>query len=427
MIQKISELLLKIAKKEEQAIQNIGIRHAPTIGHMYEGLTKKILDLSLPQGIDVRVVSGFIIDGSRNMSRQIDCMVVSGEGEKLPSIDEYLYHVKDVIAVIEVKKTLYSTELLSALNLHNSVLSLFDSYSNSDEFRSFNPYYAAREFTSLFGERAPQYNSVEFNQLSTNQQAIYHALVLEQLVPLRIVLGYDGFSSEVALRKAFVDILHDNLSQTGFAVRNLPQLMISSDFSLVKTNGMPYMSEVSPDGWWGIVTSSNANPIYILLEMLLTKIEIFSKVQFDWGEDLREENLVHFLSAKACTADSESINWELCLKNFNSELFDDRMPYSNWKPLEIDEVVYRLIELLADESSDILKFDSPKLSALIDSFSITFEQLKVLAIDTRLIATVENGFMFNATVGYGIHNGKFIAANNSNGRLDRWLDNELDK
>ena len=77
MIKKISDLLHKLSEKEIVAIEKHGIKHGPTIGDMYEGLTKKILDSAIPAVVDLSVRSGFVTDGKGKLSRQIDCMVVT--------------------------------------------------------------------------------------------------------------------------------------------------------------------------------------------------------------------------------------------------------------------------------------------------------------------------------------------------------------
>ncbi|EJL3949224.1 hypothetical protein AB8I26_003217 [Vibrio parahaemolyticus] len=420
MIKNVSEFLLQLSKKEEIAIAKKGIKHAPTIGAMYEGLTKDILNFALPEEIDIKVVSGFIKDSVGNQSQQIDCMVVRGEGEQLPHVDEYIFHIKDVLAVVEVKKNLHSSELLSAHNLHNSVLRLFDLYSQSEDFQEFNPYYAAYEFSSISGKEAPNYKSPDYYQLSVNEQAIYHALVLEQLTPLRIILGYNGFASEFALRKSYADILKKNLNQKGFAVRNTPQLVISNGYSLVKTNGMPYTSKISDDGWWGILTSSNANPVYLLLEMLFTKIEMSFDINLDWGDDLREENLAHFLAVKALQ-NQDKVGWELLIENPKRELLEGREAYSYWTPLGVEEPVFRLVELLSFEPNGHISFNSSKLIELLNRFDLTLDELKGLATHTKLIVTNQSSFLACTNVGFFEYNGQYLIADDLSGRFGRWL------
>lgn len=56
--------------------------HMPTLGGAYEEITKQGIDKEyiLPKELNLRVVSGFIrIDGIM-CGKQIDCMLVHGEG-----------------------------------------------------------------------------------------------------------------------------------------------------------------------------------------------------------------------------------------------------------------------------------------------------------------------------------------------------------
>jgi len=78
MIRTVAELLRALQEAEIRQIQKAGIRHAPTIGEMYEGLTSSILDKTIPSEAGLRVVSGFVENGSGMQSGQIDCMLVFG-------------------------------------------------------------------------------------------------------------------------------------------------------------------------------------------------------------------------------------------------------------------------------------------------------------------------------------------------------------
>lgn len=63
---------------------------------------------------DLKVCSGFIENSDKEVSKQIDCMIVTGEGKKIPYTNDYIYDIHQVIAVIEVKKDLFSRTLESA-------------------------------------------------------------------------------------------------------------------------------------------------------------------------------------------------------------------------------------------------------------------------------------------------------------------------
>jgi hypothetical protein len=125
MIRNVAELLRTLQLKEMELIEKSGISHAPTIGEQYEGLTKNILDLMIPSSLNLKVVSGFVegIDGS--LSGQIDCMLVQGEGHQIPHSASYKWPVRDVLAVFEIKKTLFSEELTDAHHQLSTVLERF--------------------------------------------------------------------------------------------------------------------------------------------------------------------------------------------------------------------------------------------------------------------------------------------------------------
>jgi hypothetical protein len=75
-------------------------------------------------GLDLRVVDGKITNASGKLSDQIDCMLVHGDGVAIPYTSSHIYPIERVLAVVEVKKTLYSSGLEDAyLNL-SSVLNL---------------------------------------------------------------------------------------------------------------------------------------------------------------------------------------------------------------------------------------------------------------------------------------------------------------
>ena len=50
MIHTVADLLFSVAQRERDALDRLDIKHGPTIGDMYEGLTKNLLDKSLPVG-----------------------------------------------------------------------------------------------------------------------------------------------------------------------------------------------------------------------------------------------------------------------------------------------------------------------------------------------------------------------------------------
>ncbi|MFI9629585.1 DUF6602 domain-containing protein [Streptomyces sp. NPDC052042] len=131
----MADLLSGILRDELPKLDNASVKHAPTIGDMYEGLSSALLSRALPDGLGLRVVSGFASDGRGRLSGQLDCMVVRGEGEKLPYTNAYVWHVKDIIAVVEVKKNLHSAELRDAFTHLNTVGEIEHAYYQSEPFQ----------------------------------------------------------------------------------------------------------------------------------------------------------------------------------------------------------------------------------------------------------------------------------------------------
>lgn len=83
------------------------------------------MDKAIFDNLDLRVVSGKITNSTGNMSKQIDCIIVCGSGNKLPFTDEYVYDISNVIAVIEVKKNFYTKDLDSSYHNMISVTNTF--------------------------------------------------------------------------------------------------------------------------------------------------------------------------------------------------------------------------------------------------------------------------------------------------------------
>ena len=86
------------------------LSYGPMTGDRYEGLTSNLLDRAVFDGPDLRVVDGKITNASGKLSDQIDCMLVHGEGTPIPYTTSFIYRIGQVLAVVEVKKTLYSTK-----------------------------------------------------------------------------------------------------------------------------------------------------------------------------------------------------------------------------------------------------------------------------------------------------------------------------
>jgi hypothetical protein len=132
MIHSVAELLKEFVDRERKVLDSYTLTHGPTIGSMYEGLTREVLEQSIPKEIGLQVVSGFAFFGP-HLSGEIDCMVVRGSGEPIPYTNKYKWHTADVVAVLEIKKTLSAEEIADSYEHLRGVSTMYSQYIESDE------------------------------------------------------------------------------------------------------------------------------------------------------------------------------------------------------------------------------------------------------------------------------------------------------
>jgi len=179
--------------------------------------------------------------------------------------------VRDVVAVLEVKKRLFSRELADAQEQLRDVLDIYGDYIVRDAPESFNIEPSLFAFGKITGVVPPTHD--EASSLPFHLEMLYRTLIVEQTSPLRIILGYGGYASEFSFRQAFVRFLKKGLSRSGFGAGSLPHLVICGKHCLVKTNGHPYSAPLHNDRWL-IVASSNENPLIFLLELIWTRLSL---------------------------------------------------------------------------------------------------------------------------------------------------------
>ncbi|MGH4018640.1 MAG: DUF6602 domain-containing protein [Pseudonocardiaceae bacterium] len=291
MIRTVAELLSDIIRDELPLLDTSEIRHAPTIGDMYKGLSADLLGRAIPEGLGLKVVTGFATNGDGNLSGQFDCMLVHGEGKPVPYTDAFVWHVKDIIAVIDVKKTLHGPEMADALEQLRSVKTLESNYrsisaaDSPDEPVDIKP--ALTAFAETTRRVAPRYE--DLGDLSVEEQMIFHALVIEQTSIIRIVLGLHGIKSELAFRKALVELLRANIGINDYSPGCFPQLIISGSYSLAKANGRPYSTRFVNRELSSVPTMEPWSPAFVTLEesVILQRLCAGTNVRMDDTELLK--------------------------------------------------------------------------------------------------------------------------------------------
>ena len=270
LITAISQLLTCLRDAEAEKLKTLGIKHAPTIGALYEGLSRDIIGRSIPHEWDVRVVEGFIKGHDSELGPQSDVLVVTGKGEQLPRLDSFVWPVKDVLAIVEVKKNLYSKDLKEGFESLSKNRQVFQRWIEHAVTETFDLAPTFKAFAYLTGRLPGGYQ--EADALPPELSRPFHVLMTEQAGPVRILLGFDGFANEASLRKAYVDFLLGKLRQPGYGPSSFPSLVVCRNNAVLKMNGQPYIAPASKDGWWTLLASSTENPLRPMIELLWSKM-----------------------------------------------------------------------------------------------------------------------------------------------------------
>ena len=264
-ISSLGELLEAFIRHEKESIKHFEsegfkLTHGPTIGDMYEGLTKSLLSKAIPSALNLRITNGFIAGSGDKLSGQIDCMLVKGDGRVIPNTNHEIVELHNVLVVFEVKKTLYGGALPDVLDHFHQLMKLDNKSGFSLEAEP-----VFRAFGQICGVHLEAHE--EFTQLPFHQQRVYSSLVSEHARPLRIAISYDGFKKESGFRKAFVEMIEENIGKRWIPPTNWPDLIVSGGFSMIKLNGRPY-TVPSQNGIWDLYGTTRASPIRLILELI---------------------------------------------------------------------------------------------------------------------------------------------------------------
>lgn len=295
--------------------------HRSSIGRAYEGVTEAELEVALPPDLDLRVVTGQVeiepatgggtasgrSTGPAPLSGQVDVMVVVGEGRQLGRSRDFLYPIGQVLAVVEVKRTLTARELADAHGLLNTLGEAPDD--------AVVPEAAGRAFREITGRRTPA-DRREVQRLPLTERFVWYALVRDATTPARIVAGHRGYDTATALRDALVHVIGGAVNgrdpaagpRLGFGPSHLPDLVACGPHALLKLNGLPIASrmlgllvEDGVDAYWPCYGLSAGRYARLLLEVVWTRIALrFPHVAAElFPGELDLEQPIPFLFARA--------------------------------------------------------------------------------------------------------------------------------
>jgi hypothetical protein len=340
MIETFADLLESTRRKEKEIIDALGLRHRPTIGNTYEGLTDELLQKALFTGLNLNVVkNSFIIDDNGNRSDEMDILLIEGEGVVIP-YTEHQYDVKfeQVIAVIQVKKRLNKAQLGEAFENLKGVNDFFDEHNV--------PSFSRRIFRDAYRGIA-QEDIIEDGRYrktfqSTTTENIYHVLNVEAAMPARIVFGYEGYSSEYGLREGFFKFLMDNKSSEqemkyGYGPLNFPSLILNGEFTIIKGNGAPYGYKLV-DGQWMLCVTSSDKPMLKFLEVIWTQLSYrYDLPDVIFGEDISKEGVNAYLKANMVNVNGVRA-WNYEYVTLKKKTLEENSGNGDWQPFKLNEI-----------------------------------------------------------------------------------------
>lgn len=394
MINTLADLLKELSEKENQLLKEQDIVHRPSIGAMYEGLTADILERSLFGGLGLVVAKSSFINGCPT---EFDVILAEGEGYNYPHTDKYRFEPEQVLAVIQVKKTLYAKDLKDSYENLHSIANLYVDIPPKE--------YMCRLATdSVHHTLQRSIEDYEAGKLSLEEEYVYHSLVTEAQLPVTIVIGYNGIKSEVSLREKYIDYLGEMVSsegdvKKGYGPNNFPSLLICEDNSIVKTMGVPYSAPLkkSLEGWWDFLVSSHYNPMYFFLDILWTKLQYrFGLPNLIFGEDLETPKMTPFLACKIAKQ-GNMMGWCYLYHPFTKEDLNSVDGTVEWQPTFLDEMQYRVMNVLCSDGIldfsevpqieiDAKEFGYQSIDDLINSLCDTGMVAKIDANKIRLLA-----------------------------------------
>ncbi|MCE0780172.1 MULTISPECIES: DUF6602 domain-containing protein [Pseudomonas] len=417
----LAEVLQKLVVQKKALLNDQRVKHPTLIGDMYEGLTAEVLERIDLSRYGVKVVSGIITSGSEQ-SGQIDCMVVIGKGDPILYTKHFYYPIDQVIAVFEVKKNLFSRDLRDAYGQLEKVFQLSKRDYDRQQAQGileFNTTRPAQEFLTLFGNWPCHYE--ENAKLPFHQRAVYQSLVRDWLTPLRIALGYNGYKTEKGLREGLFNLYEGMEEVPGYGVVNMPNLMVSDGYSIIKLNGMPYRgswNEEAKEWYW--LSSSDVNPMLLILELLYDRVELLLNVRLDRGQDLDEEPYFPLLLSTPMERDGAAPGW--IHKYYDEPISKRSSSQRSWAPLKISTVEKEFLRLIHQQGPQFL--GATKLAAFMSEYGITDIRQSMRALfEARAVLETNNVFSISAGKwAVARIRGSFYCGDNAGNRFVNWLE-----
>jgi hypothetical protein len=377
MITSFAEFLEQLQEKEAELLAAEGVQHAPTIGDMYEGLTRELVERAIPKELNLRLVDGFVLGVDGKHSHQTDAMLVKGNsGRQIPKTNKWEWPIADVLAVFEVKKNLYANELADGIEKMRAISLQQKELLSENKQVHLGPSNSA--FARLMG-RFP--NGSELDDLSSTDGEILRTIAHEQLAPIRVVFGFNGYVDELGLRNGFLDALEkvpDGLA--GPAV--LPNSIVCRKNAVLKMNGHPYIVPGLHDDEWHLFGSTREAPMVLLLELLWTRLSNEFQARFPVDDTLHLEAIAPLLSGKPIV-DRERRGWMFYAKTLNRTQLDE-VEAQQWVPFEVSLEENVIFGMAMNQGG--IGLNDPDLLEAADHYGLDLAEFVERLVEARLFS-----------------------------------------
>lgn len=423
MIETVSDLLEEFKKyalsKIEEEDQDI--KHTVAIGDNFEGLTAELVGKAIFKDFNLKLVErSFIYNDKGDISNELDCMLVVGDGKKMSFANRYKYHINDVIAVFQVKKTLYGKDIYDSHQNLRSVLEV----SEEASIEPFVQELHRNAYKSITSKDLPTYDRKE--RFTDREHFIYDYLRREASSPLRIVIGYYGFTTEYGLREGFVKKMSELTNSgpvLGFGPDSFPSLIICGNNTIIKNTGMPMAVPLTDkEFYFEILTSSSGRAMYHLLELIWTRLSFKFRISSTiFGENFQTETVHPFLSCREQRIDDEKIGWEFNYSYLSKKALSKPLLSLEWRPTEIDRNEFIILNALLKKGVINIKDDMHFLKFLNDSNLDMFDVTRNL-LESKLVYIDEDrlGLLVDELLIVSSPEGLF-AGENKNGEMTSYF------
>ncbi|RWU10655.1 DUF6602 domain-containing protein [Pedobacter chitinilyticus] len=425
-INTLADLLMQIRDAESKVIDARGIEHAPTIGAMYEGLTQRMLNETILDGLGVKVVrNSFIRFAPGLVSKEFDIMVIEGEGTPIPYLEEqFEVELRQVIAVIQVKKTLNPKQFKDGiLNLRN-IVETADLLDVGVSTKYQHDMYASA-FHSITGESLVFGNKLRKHFSSVTREGVFYALKWEAVLPARILLGYNGYKTEGGLRNVFCGFLKPDGKSAetrvwGSSPLHLPNLIVCGDTSIIKNNGLPYILPMTEDQWI-VYTSTFGNPMMHLIEVIWSRMCYMYGLNPEiFGEDLTVKGVNTFISTNVVNINGQR-SWNFHYYSVPKQRLSKVSADRDWAPVKLDREQFRVIGYLCENG----RLQVNRINACLRDYNLKVDEVSFVKdlTATGLVYLIDHQVIALATIRCQTVTTKdgFFCADNNTGRLSRWV------